>query len=145
MTLSFLILSILKQSLITDMLPQSVVVNKQSRSENIPWLLVFKVINKFWHWVVRPASVSQLSGQFFRELNHSENMHKLLKGILISIPTPHHLTLGYNSTRGRECRRKGCGGWGEDRAKISKNQPVPWDKSFFEHGRIRHSTSLMSY
>ena len=59
--------------------------------------------------MVRAASVSQLSGQFFHELNHSKNMHKLLKGILISIPTPHHLTLGYNSTRGRECRRKGWG------------------------------------
>lgn len=128
--------------MITDMLPPSVVVNKQSRSENSPWLFVFKTIDKFWHWVVRAASVSQLSGQFFHELNHSKNMHKLLKGILISIPTPHPLTLGYNSTRGRECRRKG---WGKkDRGKISKNQPVPWDRSFFEHGRIRHSTSLMS-
>jgi hypothetical protein len=45
-------------------------------------------------------------------------MHKLLKDVLISIPTQSHLTLGYNSTG--EGWRKGKRR-GRDREKISKN------------------------
>lgn len=51
------------------MLLQSAVVNKQDRSENNPWLFVFKEAkDESWHYEVNlplGSSIRQLSGQLF--------------------------------------------------------------------------------